>query len=109
MKPRDKARFEAWAAIAKALAHPARLAMLDELARHERCVCELAALTALDLSTVSRHVAALRHAGIVECTKTGTRITCRVRCKCVLNFFACVDGVLRANAKAQQALVGRRP
>ena len=105
MTPKDKARFAAWAQISKALAHPIRLFIVDELSRRDRCVCELAALTDLDLSTVSRHLAALRHAGIVECTKTGTRITCRIRCKCVLSFFACVDGVLRANAKAQLALV----
>jgi len=105
MSPRDKARFNAWAEVAKALAHPARLAMVDELSRRDRCVCELAALTDLDLSTVSRHLAALRHAGIVECTKSGTRITCHLRCRCILNVFGCVDGVLRANAKAQLALV----
>ena len=42
-KPKT-ADFKAQAQMFKALAHPGRLLMLDELSRGERCVCELAAL-----------------------------------------------------------------
>ena len=52
--------------IFKALAHPARLMIVDELTEHdERCVCELSDLVGSDLSTVSRHLSVLRGAGIV--------------------------------------------
>ena len=50
----------------KALAHPGRLLMLDELSRGERCVCELAALVGSEMPTVSRHLSQLKNAGIVE-------------------------------------------
>ncbi len=105
MNAKQKARFEAWAAIMKALAHPARLAVVDELSRQNRCVCELAELTKLDMSTMSRHLTVLRHAGVVDSEKHGTQIIYHLRVKCALNFFNCVDSVLRANAQAQMELV----
>ena len=79
--------------------------MVDELSRRDRCVCELAELTKLDMSTMSRHLTVLRHAGVVDSEKHGTQIIYRLRCKCVLSFFNCVDSVLRANAQAQMELV----
>jgi ArsR family transcriptional regulator len=42
MEAKTQARYEARAKIIKALAHPARLFIVDELAhKGERCVCEL--------------------------------------------------------------------
>jgi DNA-binding transcriptional ArsR family regulator len=41
-------RYEARARIAKALAHPTRLMMLDVLAEREWCVCDLTELAQLD-------------------------------------------------------------
>jgi DNA-binding transcriptional ArsR family regulator len=49
-------RYDARARIAKALAHPTRLMMLDVLADREWCVCELTELAGLDQSTVSKHL-----------------------------------------------------
>jgi len=52
----DKAtriNFERRAKIIKALAHPSRLYIVDELSRGERCVCELTKLVGADISTVS--------------------------------------------------------
>ena len=66
MKNRPLAHYEARAAIAKALAHPTRLLMLDALADGELCVCELTELVGADQSTVSRQLAILRQAGIVS-------------------------------------------
>jgi ArsR family transcriptional regulator len=61
-------------AVLKALAHPARLRMLDELRRGERCVCELRDLVDLDLSTVSKHLALLRAAGLVADERRGAQV-----------------------------------
>ncbi|RME89726.1 MAG: ArsR family transcriptional regulator, partial [Verrucomicrobia bacterium] len=44
--------FRTQAEIFKALAHPARLLIVDELSRGERCVCELAALVGYEMPTV---------------------------------------------------------
>ena len=66
------ARYEARARIIKALAHPARLMIVDELSAHkERCVCELTELVGADMSTVSRHLAQLKVAGIVQDERRG--------------------------------------
>ena len=53
-------QYRAQAQVFKALAHPGRLLMVDELSRGERCVCELAELVGAEMPTVSRHLAQLR-------------------------------------------------
>jgi ArsR family transcriptional regulator len=85
--------FEERAAILKALAHPSRLMMVDELARGERCVCELTEMVGADISTVSKHLSLLREAGIVECEKRGLKVYYALRAPCVMNFFNCIADV----------------
>jgi len=92
------------ARIVKALAHPARLMMVDELARGERCVCELTRLVGADISTVSRHLALLREAGLLSDEKRGQQVFYRLRAPCVLRFFGCIEAVVRQAARAEAAL-----
>jgi len=87
-------RFEERAKVVKAMAHPARLMMIDELSRGERCVCDLRALVGSDMSTVSKHLAVLKKAGIVEDERRGKNIYYRLRVPCVINFFHCIESVL---------------
>jgi len=98
------ARFEMRARIIKAMAHPTRLFMIDELSRGERCVCELQEMVGADMSTVSKHLAVLRNAGIVQDDKRGLQVYYRLRCPCITNFFGCVETVMEATAKEQLAL-----
>ncbi|HID75637.1 MAG TPA: transcriptional regulator [Planctomycetaceae bacterium] len=101
------AQYEARAKIIKALAHPARLLIVDELTKHgERCVCELTELVGLDMSTVSRHLNQLKNAGIVTDEKRGTAVYYRLQVPCLQGFFECVESVLTRNAKAQQEWLG---
>jgi ArsR family transcriptional regulator len=100
------ARYEARARIFKALAHPTRLFIVEELARGERCVCELRDLIGADLSTVSKHLALLKGTGILTDSKRGAQVFYRLRVPCVLNFFGCIEAVLRESA-AQAAEVTR--
>jgi DNA-binding transcriptional ArsR family regulator len=86
-------RFRERAEILKALGHPSRLLMVDELTRGERCVCELTELVGADISTVSKHLAVLRDAGLVNCEKRGLKVFYRLSCPCILNFFTCVESV----------------
>lgn len=79
----------------KALAHPTRLFLVEELSRGERCVCELTEMVGADVSTVSKHLALLRNAGVVQDEKRGTQVFYSLRCSCALNFFQCVDEVLQ--------------
>lgn len=90
-------QFEERAKVVKAMAHPSRLLMIDELSRGERCVCDLRDLVGHDISTVSKHLNVLKKAGIVEDDKRGKNIYYRLKVPCVLNFFQCIESVLEAN------------
>lgn len=105
MEHREQALLEARARIIKALAHPSRLFIVEELAKGERCVQELTDMIGADMSTVSKHLSVLRAAGIVQVDKRGLMVYYTLRVPCILNFFGCVEAVLRANAEEHLALV----
>ncbi|TVR16694.1 MAG: ArsR family transcriptional regulator [Balneolaceae bacterium] len=64
------------AAIAKALGHPARIAILKILAKRNTCFCgDITELLPLAQSTVSQHLKALKNAGLISGTIEGVR-TC---------------------------------
>jgi ArsR family transcriptional regulator len=106
MDTRTQARLEARARIIKAMAHPTRLFIVDELSRGERCVCELTGMIGADTSTVSKHLSLLRAAGIVGDEKRGNQVFYSLKVPCVLHFFSCVENVLAA-AAAEQLEVAR--
>ena len=62
----------------KALAHPARIKILEYLRSGERTVSELQVLLDLESSTVSQQLAILRARSIVEGRKQGTSVYYRV-------------------------------
>lgn len=97
--------YEARARIAKALAHPSRLLLLDALLDREMCVHELTELVGSDQSTVSKHLAVLREAGLIGVRKEGAMSLYRSTCRCLEGFFGCLDTVLRDNVEAQQAVL----
>ena len=88
-----QAEFKAQARIIKALAHPARLFIVDELSRGERCVCELTDQLGVAMPTVSRHLGQLKNAGLLEDEKRGAQVFYRLRVPCILNFFKCIEAV----------------
>ena len=68
-------RHNQLAAWAKALAHPARIAILDELMRRDACVnTDLVAEIGLAQATISQHLNALKAAGLIRGTIEGTRM-----------------------------------
>ncbi len=97
MDPRRQALYEDRARVIKAMGHPTRLFMVHELEQGEQCVCDLQAKVGADVSTVSRHLAVLREAGIIAGRKQGNQVFYRLQCPCVLSFFKCVETVLRKN------------
>ena len=105
MDDKTKARLTARARVLKTLAHPTRLLIVERLAEREHCVCELAEIAGADVSTVSKHLSLLKGAGLVHDDKRGLQVFYRLKCPCVLNFFTCVEEVLRTNAREQLALV----
>jgi ArsR family transcriptional regulator len=63
----------------KALAHPLRVRILENLRGGERSVQELQAALGVDQSAVSQQLAVLRGKGIVVARKTGTTVRYTVR------------------------------
>ena len=104
MDTQTRARYEARAKIMKAMAHPTRLYIVDKLADGEICVADLTRMICADVSTVSRHLAVLKAAGIVRDEKRRNRIYYSLRMPCVLNFFGCVEKVIKSVAAEQLAL-----
>ena len=78
------------AAVFKALGHPARLHVVNELAAGERCVSDLVDLTGLGWSTVSLHLWVLKAVGVVADEKRGLQIFYRLKLPCVARFTACL-------------------
>lgn len=93
------------AAVFKALGHPVRLLMVDALAKGELCVCDLTRLAGLDVSTVSKHLAVLREAAVVDSRKEGANVFYRLTLSCVPGFISCVDAHIKQAALAQMALL----
>jgi DNA-binding transcriptional ArsR family regulator len=104
MNVRSYARFKARSKIIKAMAHPTRLLIVDELSRKERCVCELTEMVGSDVSTVSKHLSVLRNAGIVRDEKRGSKVYYILRTPCILDFLSCVETVIKSRAEEQLEL-----
>lgn len=69
------AELNALADRAKALSHPARLAILKTLAARNACVCgEIVEDLPLAQSTVSRHLKVLKEAGLIQGTIDGPSV-----------------------------------
>jgi DNA-binding transcriptional ArsR family regulator len=70
----------------KALSDPKRVSLLVRLAeQREPCTVGVVAEgSGVDLSVVSRHLAILREAGVIECVKQGKEVRCAVRAAAVV-------------------------
>lgn len=70
--------YEQFARVAKAVASPKRIELLDVLAQGERTVEVLAEAAGLGVTNTSAHLQVLRRAGLVETRKEGTRVHYRL-------------------------------
>ena len=98
--------YEERAKIIKAMAHPSRLMMIDALAEGEKCVCELRELVGADMSTVSKHLAVMKEAGVVRDRKVGLQVFYSLCCPCITSFFGCIETVMKSTAEEKIKLVG---
>jgi ArsR family transcriptional regulator len=95
LRDREKRLYRARAGIIRALAHPLRLEMLEVLSKGERCVSDIAKNVGSERSSASRHLAVLAKADLVNTRKDGLNIYYSLKCPCVVDFFACVEQVLK--------------
>ncbi|MCD6128206.1 winged helix-turn-helix transcriptional regulator [Candidatus Bipolaricaulota bacterium] len=79
--------------VAKALASPVRVRILKILEGGERCGCELVPLLELDPSVVSRHLAILSRAGLVESRREGVRIMWRLASPEIPRLLHCIESL----------------
>ncbi len=99
-------QYAARAKFIKAMAHPTRLFVVDELSQHgQKCVYELTEMIGADMSTVSRHLAILKNAGIIDDKKQGCQVFYHLTMECVPNFLHCVDSLIQKAAKNQKDLL----
>ena len=97
--------YKVKAAILKALACPTRLFIVERLEQGEHSVGELEKMIGSDISTVSKHLAVLRSAGIVRYEKRGQQVFYSLSTPCVMRFLECVETVLRSNIKEQNRAI----
>ena len=95
MTNRQKAIYQTRSTIIKALAHPTRLFIIDQLAKKSYCVCELTAMVGDDITTISKHLSVLKNSGLVAVEKRGNQVFYRLKVPCVLGFLRCAEETLR--------------
>jgi len=82
------------AALAKAVGHPARVAILRLLARKNACVCgEIVDELPLAQSTVSQHLKVLKQSGLIQGEVTGPRVCYCIDPRAVRRFKVLVAGL----------------
>jgi ArsR family transcriptional regulator len=96
---------EAKAELFKALAHPARVRVLELLAGGEQTMGELALGTGLELSHLSQHVTTLRRAGIVDSRRVRTTVICSLRDPMTAELLAVARTLISRNLRQGQSLL----
>ena len=97
--------FQKQAQVAQAIAHPLRLEIIDFLKDGEQCVCDIAEQIGAERSNVSRHLSVMVNAGVLEYRKEGLKVIYRLKCPCILDFFSCITGVLKQQAKDDREIL----
>ena len=100
MDKNTQTKLTARARIIKAMAHPSRLFIVEQLADKERTVGDLTGMIGADMSTVSKHLSVLKNIGIVEDDKRGAQVYYRLTCPCILKFLACAEAVIKSSPRA---------
>lgn len=77
----------------KALAHPSRLLLAQNLMHGERCVQDLRDIVGDDISTISKHLSILRGAGVLASEKRGNNVYYTLTCSCFQQFLECIDQI----------------
>ena len=97
--------FEKQAGIAKAIAHPLRIAILDFLKNKEHCVCDIAEHIGSEQSNVSRHLSVMVKAGVLGCRKEGLKVIYKLKTPCILDCFSCITACLKQQANENVKLL----
>jgi len=105
LSKQEQLLFEKQAEIAKAIAHPLRIAIVNFLKDGEQCVCDIAQHIRAERSNVSRHLSLMVNAGLLEYRKEGLKVIYRLKCKCIVDFFSCISSVLKQQVRDNEKLL----
>ncbi len=89
--------YQMRAQIAKALANPVRLRILDILKERKLSVNEIAQAINFDQSTISKHLSILKQAGLLNVEIKGNKRYYFITCDCMENLFSCFEKVMERN------------
>ncbi len=101
----QKVLIEAKTTVLKAMAHPTRLYIIEELAKGEQCVCKFVEAIKADFSTISKHLTVLKNAGLVEDDKRGQMVYYRLRMQCLPAFISCIGKEIADNASTRSKII----
>ena len=105
MNRQEKNIYKAKANVLKALAHPTRLWIAEQLLDGEKCVCEFVDAVGHDFSTISKHLSVLKNAGIIEDDKRGKQVFYKLKVPCILGFIKCIDSVLNHDSESCNCVI----
>ena len=74
----------------KALGHPTRLWIVEQLTTREHCVCEFVEAVGDKFPTISRHLSILKDAGVIADRREGKSIYYRLACPCITMMLECL-------------------
>ena len=96
---------EAKADLFKAMAHPARVRILEVLAARNCSIGELATETGLELSHLSQQVSVLRRAGLVDSQRVKNSVICSLRDRRTARLLAVARQLISDNLRGDQRLL----
>ena len=97
--------YEKQAEIAKAMAHPVRVGVLEFVKDGEQCVCDIAEAVGTERSNLSKHLSMMVAAGVLISRKEGLKVFYRIKTPCVIRFLDCLKDCLKEQITEQQQLM----
>jgi rhodanese-related sulfurtransferase/DNA-binding transcriptional ArsR family regulator len=100
-----RALFAQFAAVAKAVAHPHRLELLEQIAQGERSVERLAERVGLSIANASQHLQQMRRAGLLVARRNGKYVLYSLSDDSVLDLEAALRRIAERNIAEVERVV----
>jgi rhodanese-related sulfurtransferase/DNA-binding transcriptional ArsR family regulator len=100
-----RALFAQFAAVAKAVAHPHRLELLEQIAQGERSVERLAERVGLSIANASQHLQQMRRAGLLVARREGKYVLYSLSDDSVLDLEAALRRIAERNIAEVERVV----
>ena len=104
MSPKKKL-FEQFARVAKSLASPNRLELLETLAQGEKSVDALAQATGMSVANTSHHLQILRDSGLAESRKEGLQVIYRLSDDQIPTLMGCISRIAEKHLAEVERIV----